>query len=492
MSSDTGRRAFPENASLRQMAEATLHAIPPEAQHIDGKHVKQLAEALESQDETLARLLHELHVHQVELEIQNEELRQVRQQLTLSRDRYADLYDFAPVGYFTIDQHMRIVEANLTGALLLGSERDALMSQPLTGFIVPEDQDRFYLHRTQIGKQPTGQTCEVRLQRNDNTLISVQIESRLFQQPDGEPFYRVVLIDISQRVAAEAARHRAYEELEQCVHERTAELQQANATLHSEIIERSQAEAAERQARLEAEKALLMRDQVFRMVSHDLRTPLTSVRGYTQLLQRQVARLHIPEAKQLATGLASIDEAASRLINQVQELLDVAAAQAGRTLSLRWEALDLVALLRRTIEESQQTTHQHTLCAQIEADYLHGAGDELRLNRVLHNLLTNAIKYSPQGGKIMVHARQQMRNQRPWAVISVQDQGIGIPAADLPFIFEAFKRASNTPEQIDGTGLGLASVRQIIEQHGGTISVDSQPGEGSTFTIWLPLNAPDE
>jgi PAS domain S-box-containing protein len=491
MSSDTGRNPFRENATLRQMAESTLHATPSQSQHVNGQYVQELAEALETQDENLTRLLHELHVHQVELETQNEELRQVRQELTRSRDTYADLYDFAPVGYFTIDHSMGIVEANLTGALLLGIERDRLMSQPLTRFMVPEDQDVFYLHRAQLDGQHKSQTCEVRLQRSDGSLLPVQLESKLFQQPDGTPYYRIVLIDISARVEAEEARRRTYEELEQRVHERTAELQQANDTLQAEINERIQAEAAERRARIEAEKALQMRDQVFRLVSHDLRTPLTSVRGYTQLLQRQVARLDIPEAAQLATGLGGIDEAASRLIDQVQELLDVAAAQAGRALSLRWEALDLVALLRRVIAESQQTTREHTICAHIEADYLHGAGDELRLDRVLHNLLTNAIKYSPQGGEIVVRAWQQTEEHQPWAVISVQDQGIGIPAEDLPFIFEAFTRASNTPEQIDGTGLGLASARQIIEQHGGSIGVASQPGQGTTFTIRLPLNRPE-
>jgi signal transduction histidine kinase len=118
----------------------------------------------------------------------------------------------------------------------------------------------------------------------------------------------------------------------------------------------------------------------------------------------------------------------------------------------------------------------------------------VRLDRVLDNLLSNAIKFSPNGGGITVAVAHEDVVGGPWAVVAVRDQGLGIPAADLPRVFERFRRARNVEGRIGGTGIGLASVRQIVEQHGGAITVESVEGAGSTFTVRLPLalTAPGE
>jgi signal transduction histidine kinase len=108
------------------------------------------------------------------------------------------------------------------------------------------------------------------------------------------------------------------------------------------------------------------------------------------------------------------------------------------------------------------------------------------------NLLSNAVKYSPQGGTITVELAREEREDGPWAIVRVIDQGMGIPPTDLPHIFDKFRRARNVQGQIKGTGLGLASVRQIVEEHGGTVSVKSKEGEGSTFTVCLPVNLLEE
>ena len=118
-----------------------------------------------------------------------------------------------------------------------------------------------------------------------------------------------------------------------------------------------------------------------------------------------------------------------------------------------------------------------------------GWWDTVRLERVLGNLLSNAVKYSPEGGIITVKVTKEGDQ---WAVLSVEDQGVGIPADDLPHIFDRFHRAANIAGQIKGSGLGLASAHQIIKQHGGTITATSQQGKGATFTVRLPLNPPDE
>jgi signal transduction histidine kinase len=116
--------------------------------------------------------------------------------------------------------------------------------------------------------------------------------------------------------------------------------------------------------------------------------------------------------------------------------------------------------------------------------------DGPRLERVLGNLLSNAVKYSPGGGAIRVGIATEQADGVAWAVLSVQDHGVGIPTGDLPRLFVAFLRSANVVGRIAGTGLGLAAVYQIVTQHGGTVSAESQEGRGSTFTVRLPLSPP--
>ena len=120
-----------------------------------------------------------------------------------------------------------------------------------------------------------------------------------------------------------------------------------------------------------------------------------------------------------------------------------------------------------------------------------GYWDTTRLERVISNLISNAIKYSPDGSEVVIEMMREDDEATSWAVLKVRDQGIGIPAKDLPFIFDRFHRGSNVVGRIEGTGLGLASARQIIEHHGGTIEATSQEGAGSTFIVRLPLTSLD-
>jgi signal transduction histidine kinase len=116
-----------------------------------------------------------------------------------------------------------------------------------------------------------------------------------------------------------------------------------------------------------------------------------------------------------------------------------------------------------------------------------GEWDRMRLERVLDNLLSNAVKYSPQGGPIAIRVGREDDAGGAWAVVSVRDDGIGVPAEDLPWIFERYRRAGNVAGRVAGTGIGLAGARQIVEQHGGTIGVESDEGQGTTVTVRLPL-----
>jgi signal transduction histidine kinase len=139
------------------------------------------------------------------------------------------------------------------------------------------------------------------------------------------------------------------------------------------------------------------------------------------------------------------------------------------------------------VESFGATTERHALRLAVDDAPLVGTWDTARLERVVANLLGNAVKYSPDGGPIVVRmAREEDSEGMAWAVLSVRDAGVGIPAADLPHVFDRFRRGGNVAG-IAGAGIGLTGVRQIVEQHGGTVAVESEVGRGSTFTVRLPL-----
>jgi len=174
-------------------------------------------------------------------------------------------------------------------------------------------------------------------------------------------------------------------------------------------------------------------------------------------------------------------------VRMLNELLDVVRLRGGQALSLQPAPCDLVALAREVVAQHQPRSEHHTLTLVSDEAALVGEWDSERLERVLGNLVGNAIKYSPQGGPVTV--RVLCEGEPPTAVVSVEDQGLGIPAADLPYVFTYFRRGRNVPADVRGSGVGLASARQLVEQHGGTITVESEEGRGSRFTVRLPLAA---
>jgi signal transduction histidine kinase len=259
--------------------------------------------------------------------------------------------------------------------------------------------------------------------------------------------------------------------------------------LRDRLAALSAAEAGERRARADAEQAGRVRDQFMASVAHDLKHPLSAIKGYAQLLRRQAAGGRPPDPQRLAEGLKTVDDMATRATGLLDDLLDLARLQASQALSLVLRPTDLVALARRTAADHQHAAGQHHIRVETALPELLGVWDERRLERVLGNLVSNAIKYSPAGSAIAISVAEEGGG---WAVLAVRDQGMGIAAVDLPHVFEQFYRAGNVDGRVQGVGLGLASARQIVEQHGGTISVQSQEGHGATFTVRLPLVPPSK
>ncbi len=220
-------------------------------------------------------------------------------------------------------------------------------------------------------------------------------------------------------------------------------------------------------------------------VSHELKTPITSIRGFAQALQDGTATS--PEERQQAADI--IQTEAERMHRLVLDLLDLTRIDSG-TLDLQCSLLSLPALLESIAEKFAPQAQAAQVSIRVESEALpplHADGD--RLSQVLSNLVDNALKFTPPGGSISLRAGMQAE----WLRVEVADTGAGIPAEALPHIFKRFFQVdpSRAGGVKHGAGLGLAIVREIVSAHGGTISVQSQPGEGSTFTILLPPVPPD-
>ncbi|MDQ6906061.1 MAG: PAS domain-containing sensor histidine kinase [Chloroflexota bacterium] len=220
-------------------------------------------------------------------------------------------------------------------------------------------------------------------------------------------------------------------------------------------------------------------------LAHDLKTPLTTIKGTTQLLARQMRRNATDDMTRILPRLQTIDDAATRMVGMIDDLLDAARARGGHTLDLARTTTDLVTLARRVIAMYEERgTHRFHLHSTESG--LTGEWDAARLERVLENFLSNACKYSPEGSAITMTVTREGERDDARAVLTVTDVGIGIPAADAPHIFERFYRADNA-RGIQGAGIGLVGAKQIIEQHGGAIAIASKEGEGTTVMIRLPF-----
>ena len=254
------------------------------------------------------------------------------------------------------------------------------------------------------------------------------------------------------------------------------------------VTERRRAEAEreellqrEEAARAEAEAAVRVRDHFITLASHELKTPLTSLKGYAELLMQRATDAGFDE--QNARMVRTIYQQSSRLERMISRLLDINQIERGQ-LSLERTPIDLEALVTCTIRDIEPTLRRHTLQFTRSGESVIVNGDETRLHQVVQNLIQNAVKYSPSGGRISVRLTREEATAR----IAVRDEGIGIPSAALPSLFTLFYRADNAEAyHIGGLGVGLYVAREIVRMHGGDITITSEEGKGSEFVISLPL-----
>jgi signal transduction histidine kinase len=217
-------------------------------------------------------------------------------------------------------------------------------------------------------------------------------------------------------------------------------------------------------------------------VSHELRTPLTSIKAYTATMLRDQ---NMPEERR-REFLTIIDEESNRLKDLIDGLLEVSRIEAG-TIEIKREPVDIAAIVGQVLQTLQPLAEKNNVCLNADLGDELGTlqGDESKIESMVTNLLNNAIKFTPERGRVSLSVQRQAQE----LVIRVSDTGIGIPKEDLPRIFDRFYRVYRPGKQISGTGLGLAIVKEIVNLHAGRIEVESEPDQGTTFTIYLPLDS---
>jgi PAS domain S-box-containing protein len=362
------------------------------------------------------------------------------------------LYDSAPTGYHSLDAGARIVMVNQTELNWLGYTRDEVIGQPAENFLSPAaraifpDAFRIYMEQGSL------HDFELELQRKDGSIFPVLITSDALYDDQGSfVMSRATVFDNTQRKAVDDAL---------------------------------------RLANLEMARAVRLKDEFLANMSHELRTPLTSILTLNEVLADQI---YGPLTERQANALHNIDTSARHLLALINDLLDLSKIEAGK-LELYYEEVDVAVVCQaslffvreRAIKEHVDLQYE---CSSPAAQF---AVDPKRMKQMLVNLLSNAVKYTPAGGQVIL--RVTVDEAAHLIHFAIVDTGIGIAPEGLARLFQPFTQLdSMLVRQHQGTGLGLALVKQLAEQHGGSVTATSGgPGLGSCFTITLPYRVQAE
>src|SRR5215213_9921772 len=362
-----------------------------------------------------------------------------RAQLALasSESRFRGIVETANEGIWLLEHDGQTRYGNERMASLLGLSGSSMATTSLWDVVVADDVPAVREHLQRNGLGATEQ-FEVRFRRADGQIVPVLAATSPLADDTGQIMGTIgVFTDISERARAEA-------------------------------IQQAVTEAA----------------------AHDLKNPLTAIKAQSQLLRRRLEKGAAIDRDQFVRGMSAIDASTSAMECLIDAMVDAARLRAGHHLALQRQPNDLVGLVTQVVDAARETTTTHTISLETTVPALVGEWDAPRLERVLNNLLSNAIKYSPRGGPISVRIACYETETGPWAVVTVADQGVGVPAGDLPHVFERFHRGTNVG-RIAGSGIGLAGSKGIVEQHGGTVDIESAEGIGTTITLQLPIH-PDQ
>jgi PAS domain S-box-containing protein len=382
------------------------------------------------------RLAHELEVHRLELEVQNGALRDAQIVLEESRARYAELYDYAPVGHLTLDRAGVVRELNIAAAALLGDERGAIAGRPLRLYVTAKSRRALDAHLLASLKS--------------RRPISVALELRR-RDADGHP---VELLTVPPPV-----------------HTRSAV--KDVPVLHAAMIDISKHGT-------NGDSMHQVKQDFLAVVSHELCSPLAPMVMWVEALRAGA----MSEALR-NRAIDALDTCLALQVAMINDLIDVARGQQG-ALRIEFEKTDLALAVRAAAEafSPSASAKKIELTLDVARSPFWVEGDSIRLQQVVANLLSNAIRFTREAGQVVLALHARGAN----AVLTVRDEGEGIDPAHLPHIFEPFHgRAPLVPPYSGGLGLGLAIVHELVTRHGGSVTAESAGrGRGSCFTVTLP------
>ena len=378
--------------------------------------------------------------------------------------RFRDLLEAAPDAIFEVDHDGAIILLNAAAEAMFGYSRDELLGQLVEELIPQASRSAHQQHRTRYAQQPSvrpmGAGLELLARRKDATTFPVEISLSPIRSATGARVIAIVR-DITARKKAEAQIHALHLQF-------TESLAEANRQL--EIRNRE----VERMSRLKSEFLASM--------SHELRTPLHTIIGFSDLLAEELKGPLNDAQKRFVQHIRTDSR---HLLELISDTLDLSKIEAGR-LTLNKEEFNASEAISGWIEKLRPLANQkrQMLIEQYSAD-LRVIADPVRLKEIIYNLVSNAIKFTPDLGTITIQARPSEGE----AVFRVSDTGIGIPATEYEAIFDKFYQLGSTTKGVrEGTGLGLAITKSLVEMHGGRISVRSQPGTGSIFEFTIPTS----
>lgn len=389
--------------------------------------------------EDLQTLIHELDVHQVELELQNDELLRVQRQLQKARDRFASLYDLTPVSYVTLDREGIIREANLTAAQLLGDNRADLIGMPFSGFIDVDDQDVWYLYRREMDGQPPQHACELRVRDRDRTL-TVQLDCQIRYNARGllNSIF-VTLTDITRRKEMEQV-EKLQEQLRQAT--RVSTIGQTAAT-----------------------------------IAHEINQPLTVVTNYAAVCLDLLDR---DEIELLREPLGQLYDSAIRTTEIVRRLRALVRSQKSKR-----SALDVNCTIREVLTLFSSELETCELRLRLESALPPIQADAIQIEEVLVNLIRNALdamQQTPEAERLLTIAAARL--DAHLIEVAVADTGCGFPEERIPDLFEPYKTTKE-----NGLGLGLPISRSIIAAHGGELFAEANLELGANFKLRLPASS---